>query len=416
MKHILKLTVLNIVIAVVLLFGLDRSLAALGYPQEVPLKSAHRANVSKTLKTIEFEYEFATNDLGLRYPQIAMEKPAGDVRVLLIGDSFTEGVGVEADDTFGVYLENDYNNIPGSEVQFINAGLGGEGPPRFWRVFNDVGLLLDPDGVLICLYANDLMDTPESLGREDLYRLAPVRYGFDKTAHDLLPRVHNILVEAGRIIARELKQSEGFVATVTAYAQEQGISNDAIEKWQTSLPVELVEASDRSEFNKSLLSMGLFHPDFWSEAIDISTPKAERKYQAMNIVLDEIVAVARQREVAVGLVYIPAPLQYDPSRHASWNPWIIGGVKFRPEWLSGESEIQKRLAGWAQGKRIPFLDLTPALREEVAQGAELNYKLDGHWNAAGHRVAGKAIREWIDDNGVFPALPAAPGSDLGSAP
>ena len=131
MVYILKLIVLNIVIVLVLLFAVDRLLAALGCPEEVPLKAAHRANVSKMLKTIEFEYEFTTNDLGLRYAQIPMEKPAGDVRILLVGDSFTEGVGVEADDTFGAYIENYYNNAPGSAVQFVNAGLGGEGPRVF---------------------------------------------------------------------------------------------------------------------------------------------------------------------------------------------------------------------------------------------------------------------------------------------
>ena len=154
MKYALKLTMLNIVIVVALLFAVDRLLSVLGYPEEVPLKSAHRANVSKMLKTIEFEYEFKTNELGLRYAQIPLEKPTGDVRVLLVGDSFTEGVGVEADDTFGAYLENDYNNAPGSAVQFVNAGLGGEGPPRFWRVFSDVGLALDPD---VCCYVSTPM-------------------------------------------------------------------------------------------------------------------------------------------------------------------------------------------------------------------------------------------------------------------
>jgi lysophospholipase L1-like esterase len=411
MKYVLKLTVLNIVIVVVVLFAVDRLLSVLGYPEEVPLKSAHRANVLKMLKTIEFEYEFKTNDLGLRYAQIPLEKPTGDVRVLLIGDSFTEGVGVEADDTFGAYLENDYSNAPGSAVQFVNAGLGGEGPPRFWRVFSDVGLALDPDGLLLCLYANDLMDTPESLSREDLYRLAPKRRGFDKSVHDLLPRVHNLLVEVGRIIAREMKQSGGFVSTVTTLAREQGISEQAIAKWSQGLPPELVEASDRSEFNKSLLSMGIFHPDYWGEAINITTPEAERKYQSMLLVMDEITAVAREHDMAIGLVYIPAPLQYDLSRHASWNPWIIGGVKFKPEWVSEDAEIQRRLANWTQSKSIPFLDLTPVLREEVQRGAELNYKLDGHWNSAGHRVAGKAISQWIDENEVFPALVDAPQGD-----
>ena len=329
---------------------------------------------------------------------------AGSTRILLLGDSFTEGVGVEAADSFGMQLQNHYGSKLGSEVQFINAGLGGEGPVRFWRVFRDVGLALGPDGLLLCLYANDLMDTPESLNREDLYRLAPERHGMDKLVHGLIPRVYMLMSEASRIVARELRRSGGFVAAVTGHAREQGISEEAIETWSKGLPQELVEASDNNEFNKSLLSMGLFHPHYWSEAINITTPKAERKFHAMKIVLDEIIAVAREHEIAIGLVYIPAPLQYDPSRHASWNPWVIGGVSFRQEWLTQESAIQTRLGQWAQGNSIPFLDLTTVLREEVERGGKLNFKLDGHWNADGHRVAGKAIEEWIDTYEVFPEL------------
>jgi hypothetical protein len=153
--------------------------------------------------------------------------------------------------------------------------------------------------------------------------------------------------------------------------------------------------------------MGLMHPDFWSEAIGITTPAAEKKYHAMKMVLAEIVTVAREHDMEVGLVNIPTPLQNDPTRHADWNPWVIGGVKLNSEWLTGESELQKRLANWSQGESIPFLDLTQALRMEVAQGGELNYKLDGHWNIEGHLIAGETIREWLDDAGVFSSLPAA---------
>ena len=411
MKRTLKLIVVNTVLVLVLLFVVDQLLGWLGYPADEYGRPAHRENVTKTLKTIEFEYEFSTNDLGIRYPQVSRQKPPGNVRILMLGDSFTEGVGVEAADTFGADLQNHYSGKLGSEVQFINAGLGGEGPTKFWRVFSDVGLTLGPDGLLLCIYANDMMDTPESLVREDLYRRVPERNGLDKFVHGLMPRVYMLLGEAGRIIARELRQSGGFVATVTKHAREQGISEEAIANWSRRLPEALVEASDNNEFNKSLLSMGLFHPDYWSEAINITSPRAERKYKVMSIVLEEIVTVAREHDMAIGMVYIPAPLQYDPSRHAGWNPWVIGGVAFKPEWLTQVSEIQRRLAGWAQGKDIPFLDLTPVLREQVQGGEELNFKLDGHWNARGHGVASRAIMQWIDTDNVFPPLLEDRGGD-----
>lgn len=123
------------------------------------------------------------------------------------------------------------------------------------------------------------------------------------------------------------------------------------------------------------------------------------------MVLDEIITVARQKSMAIGVVYIPAPLQYDLSRHASWNPWIIGGVQVREQWVHDATELQKRLADWARTESIPFLDLTPVLRKEIKRGRKLNYRLDGHWTAEGHRVAGKAVAEWINQDAVFPSLP-----------
>jgi hypothetical protein len=404
----LKLTALTIVIAVVVLFATDQLLGLLGFASDTPFRSSHRESHTKTRKNIEFEFDFATNEYGLRYAPIEIEKLPGEVRVLLLGDSFTEGVGIDADDTFGMYLENLYGGRSGEEVRFVNAGLGGQGPLEFWRVFRDVGLKLNPDALLLCIYANDLADTPEFLARQDLYRLYPRREGVDRLLHKVVPRIYIIVNEAIRIFERELRKARGFVGTVEALADEQGVSKEAFKRWSTALPPELIEASDNGEFNKSLLSVGLFNPDYWIEALEITTPGAEQKFRSFTTVLDEIVTVAREHEMAIGVVYIPSPLQYDPSRHADWNPWIIGGAQVDSDWLTDETELQKRLASWTSDKGIPFFDLAPALREEIRAGGILNYKLDGHWNTDGHRTAGKAIGEWLDAESVFGGLPGSP--------
>ena len=44
--------------------------------------------------------EMAVNKLGLRGPEVAQEKPAGTLRLLGLGDSFTFGVGVGEEHTF----------------------------------------------------------------------------------------------------------------------------------------------------------------------------------------------------------------------------------------------------------------------------------------------------------------------------
>ena len=127
MRQKLKLIVVNVLIAVVLLFAIDQLLAVLGFQSNIPFRTAHRENHTKVLRNIEFEFEFSTNQHGLRYPRIPLEKPAEEVRILMLGDSFTEGVGVEAADPFGMDLEIRYNRQTGNKVRFVNGGLGGGG-------------------------------------------------------------------------------------------------------------------------------------------------------------------------------------------------------------------------------------------------------------------------------------------------
>ncbi len=406
----LRLIALNIFVTVLLVFVVDQLLGLFGFPADTPFQSAHGKNRWDFRTNIEYQHEFMTNDFGLRYGELPREKPAGEARFLLVGDSFTEGQGVEAEETFGAFLEEHYRGEFDKKIRFINAGLSGQGPAKYWRVFHEVGLTLDLDGVLICMYGNDVTDTPASLTREDLYRRYPERQGLDGVLHRLVPRLHALGSKAVRKVNKKLRKRRGFRDVVSARAREVGISEEAIQRWNEALPADLVAATNRNAFNGTLLSHGLLGPDIWVRALDLDGPGADRQYQAVELVLDEILQVARERGIAVGLVYIPGPMQYDPSRHESWNPMLIGGVQFREAWLHRDAGVQKRLASWATAKKVPFLDLTATFRAEIKQGRALNFRLDGHWNPEGHQVAGRAIAAWLDRGEVFREL-EKPGAD-----
>jgi hypothetical protein len=70
---------------------------------------------------------------------------------------------------------------------------------------------------------------------------------------------------------------------------------------------------------------------------------------------------------------------------------VVAGTKTRAEWLTGPTEIRRRVAAWALAADVPLLDLTPAFREATRAGRVTNFALDSHWNETGHAVAAEAI-------------------------
>lgn len=83
----------------------------------------------------------------------------GTPRVLLIGDSFTEGQGVRQEETFAVVLEERL------DAQLINCGRRGYDFPRLHEWF-DSHLDLEPDVVVYAMVLNDPEQSPAFHARQ----------------------------------------------------------------------------------------------------------------------------------------------------------------------------------------------------------------------------------------------------------
>ena len=183
-------------------------------------------------------------------------------------------------------------------------------------------------------------------------------------------------------------RSGDLVSFVSSEARRRGISEERIQTWANSLPVELVEAANRGEFNGSLFSHSLLYPQYWTDSLNIDTPTAESKWRALVLVLEEFVRECRSRNLSLGLVYLPTPLQYDPKRFEPSNPMVLSGMIVDEQWLTTQSELQQRIAAWAHSNSVAHLDLTPFFREQIKEQPTLNWPLDGHWTRCrqpGHR-------------------------------
>ena len=101
-----------------------------------------------------YYYEYSNNSMGLRASR-EISAIDDEHRILILGDSFTYGYGVNDDQTFCALLER---NLGGENHVLFNAGHGGKGTDfalAFVRRHMDS---IKPNIVLHCPYSNDISD------------------------------------------------------------------------------------------------------------------------------------------------------------------------------------------------------------------------------------------------------------------
>lgn len=93
----------------------------------------------------------AYNGAGFRDRDHTRQKPPGIKRVVVIGDSVTEGSGVEAEEIFSSRLQR----LLGPQYEVINLGMSGLNTPQEVHILEVEGLDYDPDVVIVNFVLND---------------------------------------------------------------------------------------------------------------------------------------------------------------------------------------------------------------------------------------------------------------------
>lgn len=387
----------------------DFVLGLFGLPSKITGQYVHPPYFKETMKSIgEFAVEFKTNSQGLRYKEIPVRKNnPHEKRIVVVGDSFTEGVGVELEETFSSILESHFSS-PRETIRFINAGLSGRGPLQYMNALFRVGVKYDIDGVLVCLYANDLYDTTAKIDFAPTLADRQVRrHAVEHLLHYLWPRIYTLiksrLSEHPRVKRHKCKRD--LIQDVSTEARKRGIPESRIKDWSSRLPMRLVNAVNRRELNGAIFSTGLLNPDFLTNCLDIESSVAKQKWRNMKSILDLIAHECKKRGIEIGVIFMPAPFQHNSNFYNETSIRIQVGIHVRKSWLTDTTTVQRYLHEWAKINKVPFLDLTGAFRSAESSYAEdINYPLDGHWTSLGHAIAADAMANWISGQKIFTAL------------
>jgi hypothetical protein len=332
-------------------------------------------DVRKTFGGHERVVRITTNALGLRGRATPDGRGPDVRRVVALGDSFTFGAAVEAEEAWPARLEALLNGRgPGQRWQVLNAGMPGHGTGQELMLYRMLEDRLRPDVVVLGVtVVNDILDnlcieeasytpklgTPCFTLEGDRLSLAPATTAQAPPAARR-PRLRVVDFVAGQ--ARRLTVGH---PRLLALAGSSGVAID--------LPY--VPATVASWYDPRYAEPG------W--------PLTQRLLIELR---DHLAA----RHVPLVVLVIPAALQVDPNLQSALRTL---GRRHAPvqAFLAEPDRPQRWLVEFCQTAGLDCVDARPALLELDRRGTRTYYAIDNHWTPAGHELAAELLALRLGD-------------------
>jgi lysophospholipase L1-like esterase len=418
-KHLGRYTI-ALLSALFAVIALDRLVAFLdlGYTP-----SRARPNEHRRLERPEFSVDVQLNALGFREPRLPSTKPPGTVRIVALGDSFTQGYGVEEHQSWPQRLEVLLNAREVQPHEVINLGVPGANPRDYLSYLSDPGLAYQPDVVLVMVMANDVQDrwiqqefgvnlnsevladarhavlTPPPSWTRIPKAVFPALYPFVwNRLHALRPEPRPATAadsRAASTAARPAPPPAGTAEAVLLVLADRYGRREVGEDALASMPAGQLDAfrpvldgtasiDDANASENYLRIMALLQPRYFADAV-LLPPRYDAAWDDVQRQLRRIVALARRNGARPLLVFAPAAQQVTP---AAWRYLESLGFVWDERTLT-DTTFADRLRGLTRNEDVPFVDLAPVLRRRRDDG--LYFPMDGHWTPAGNAVVAEEL-------------------------
>ncbi len=359
----------------------------------------------------EYDVDVVINSQGLRDVERAgYDKPAETFRILLLGDSYVEGLRVPLEQTFGKVLEAELNaSAPaGQRYEVVNAGVSGWGTDQQLLWLRSEGAKYQPDLVLLSFFpGNDFQNISEALEVANMGRVH--KPFFWRTGDGLALRYHPFdpasapQPEAPAAPAqpanRAVERLSGLRAWLAGHSTFYRFASVTLDEAAPGLALRLARwglidapnatADARMGSEYVPVAYGIYRQPLemeWTEAIGL----AGDLVAALQVEANELGS-------GLAMVILPAPEQVNPKR---WQRIVHHHTPMQAgQWdLDQPSRAAQQVAEQAG---VPFFDLLPIFRQAAAESEPLHLRVDGHWTPAGERLAGDATADFLRSAGLL---------------
>jgi lysophospholipase L1-like esterase len=310
----------------------------------------HRPGARASVEKGEYRTRVEINALGLRDPERRLEAEPGVLRVLVLGDSFVEGLGVAQDETLTRLVEARLRT-GGKAVEVLNGGTAAYSTDQELLWYRSDGKRFAQVGVvLLCFFLNDLTG---NLARAYKPWFLEADGGLELR---------------GVPVRRERVEMFG--------PQREERSPSALYDWLRGR---------RPGFFGARPAPAEYFDNFRPKG----GPERERAWSLATRLVAALRDDAAAQGAEFGLVGIPHRLEVDDATwEASRRAWQTEGAP------ADRGRVAARLARLARDLDVPFLDLTPALRPLGGRGY---YEVDIHWTPEGTRAAADAVSAFLHE-------------------
>jgi lysophospholipase L1-like esterase len=291
-------------------------------------------------------------------------------RVAVIGDSFSIGAVPHA-----LHFTTLAEGLLG-DTEVLNLGISGVGPAEYEALLEHEALALQPDLVVVCLFAGNDLGAPEIRPTGVMGALSEVLDRRDVLIHLVPSRLARIAEEREQLGTSRVAISQG--------AYDVPLAADATPaQLEAALPFLADPMLEQpTQAKETFLRLEL------SRLRDVATAE-ERVYQRL------IARCARMRDEArpapLAIVLIPDEFQVED---ALWSELAA----LAPEQGLERNRFQREVGSELARRGIPVVDLLPLLRaaQPLSDGRLHVYHLnDTHFNARGNRIAADALAELV---------------------
>jgi GDSL-like Lipase/Acylhydrolase family len=320
----------------------------------------------------EIDNFIAINQEGYRDIDHPLVKAPGTYRILLLGDSMSEGVEVPFQDLYWKWLESILPECPtfsGRRIEVISLAVNGYGTAQEYLTLRERGLKYRPDLVLLAFFTgNDFTDNVKALGH---HRDRPY-----------------FVLRDGRLV---LEQTAGMAPDFASRQSFDDLKQRLLD------PIRIIQLVRQAQARlRMLLRYGRTDPNRIDQPgldnrvfMPPATPDWEQAWAVTGALVNAIAESAHANGAAFAMTTLTNPFQVLPDAAAR--------QRFAEEMgVPDLSYPDRRLAEFAAASGFPDATLAPVLGAYAAEHHAALHGSDprqpiGHWNPLGHRLAAEEL-------------------------